>query len=1295
MTFLRPDEDSTKKESSNIDSLNSSFESVNMDQSSTNSDKPDLPSKTNDDETNKSNPNSTGQGPTCDTPRVTTQDIDPGNTLLYPDLGTANFPMKTSNRIIDDILCDLSFINGPNLSFKNGILQESMIMYSKERINNQAYLFGSMVDQVALQTKYEYNSLTCPANNKLEVQFGILMNLPSNITNVDEIISKVPIYHLKITVKTRQLLEVSKKQAGITQYHLLDFEDLHHFDKRDLMTFDPDNPDLLDYAIYVSSDTNRLILIEIFSTEFDSREERESFQTATIKSRYQEACKKFDTLDPEAVPTGIDCLNTVLKLLKQPLTRKNNNDKIRTVSSNNPILHSHFNPEWLLEKYNFTKHYATDETTGQEVLEYEPPDLISYVQGYKVRSLREKYIRRCLQLIFWGKCLVQLRVDQSDPALRGSKSYRAFNLLNTTTSTNPLYQLLNDSKSNFLASTRNDSDSMALDQNFHFINLSTSSYYTDRDIIKNYERLIALDPPNIGTYFDALSYIANRKGSYQLIAYCGKQDVVGQENINMALKCFNIDPNVVNLESIDDSLLLSIYKNESVKEGADFVNLKNAMRLFAKIRNSPQLKFYVDHEPYRNVNQAYETLEIDSSVDDDIIQTAYSIKTVDAPGLKIDCDRALYTIAIQRRSMILFNFLLENCSEFQAYYNIGRYDYRQALGILQVNENANDEVILKNFQTKWFNEQIHEADQFLNYKCALMKLGLERNSKLINNFLMNGVIDPSCLPVENWPTGINNIGNTCYLNSLLQYYFSISPLREYVLGYSKTYEDFYDAKRNAKTIRRIGGREVGDNEVERSIQFIYQLRDLFYAMIYTNKRCVTPRRELAYLAFAPSNVEVEFENGVTDAKEDVSHYNDDKTSDTLIKIGEGDEDLGEAERTEASPTEDIYMTDDDMLGAAKATDGINKEDESTENGIDILPSTKVAKISSDQLENALEMGRQQDVTECIGNVLYQLESGSEPLQINPEDNEQDDLVKQLFYGEIKQDIIPLSGVGETRPKLERFLSLLVNVGDHPRDIYDALDMYFKDEFLTMDEYGEVKRTVAITKFPTILQVQIQRVYYDRERFMPFKSIEPLPFSAKIYMDRYVDTADPEILETRERTAKMKAELVQLKKRQQELLSRNEVGLSRKEAYSETVNFLQSNALQLQGIVFEGQDELSTILKKAGTDIDDELSTIYNQITQLEETISHQFEQFKKVGYSLFAVFIHRGEASYGHYWVYIKDYNQNGIWRKYNDETVSEVPDEEVFNFTEGNTATPYFLVYVKEGSEKDIEPLKRIIEES
>ncbi|EJS41725.1 ubp2p [Saccharomyces arboricola H-6] len=1222
-------------------------------------------------------------------------DVDDGKHLLYPDIATS-LPLKTSDRLLDDILCDTIFLSSmdPNVIEKglkdSGILKESMLSYSSFRSSIRPNALGSLTDQVVIQTKTEYASISCPQYNTIHVFQAVILN-PSltdqHISSFDDIV-KIPIYHLKVTVKIRQELERMKKHVGVIQFHSLDY--LHDYDRVDLLTFDSSDPNLMDYGIYVSDDTNKLILIEIFKPEFNSPEEHESFTTDSIEKRYNDMCLKNESLNKNETPSQPDCFYTLFKIFKGPLSRKSESEPIKTIDSGNLVLNIHLNPEWLTSKYGFQASSEIDEETNEPFTEYVPPDMVEHVENWKVRKTRESFVRKCLQLIFWGQLSASLLA--SDSPLKNTKSIKGLSSLQTSFSTLPWFRLIGESRARILLNSNEQAHSPQ-DAEPHFINLSVSHYYTDRDIIRNYEALSSLDPENIGLYFDALTYIANRKGAYQLIAYCGKQDIIGQEALENALLIFKIDPKEYNIAELNETSLLSIYKFESSKKSHvssnHLSNLKNALRLLAKYTKSDKLKFYVDHEPYRALSQAYDTLSIDESVDEDIIKTAYSIKINDSPGLKLDCDRALYTIAINKRSLDLFNFLTEECPQFLNYYGPEKLDYQEALKLLQVNENASDETILKIFKQKWFDENVYEPDQFLILKGALTKISIERNSNLITNFLLTGTINPNSLPPENWPTGINNIGNTCYLNSLLQYYFSIAPLRRYILEYQNTLDNFNDNFSSNGHIRRIGGREISKGEVERSIQFIYQLRNLFYAMVHSRESCVTPSKELAYLAFAPSNVEVEFETESSKSG-----------NDTAISPSSNEEAIHGAITTEEEDPSliDLEMEDNTNSDAGKNVSNTEKNESNvnevimSEDLTDLASATRVAKISSDQLENALEMGRQQDVTECIGNVLFQIESGSKPIRYD-EDNEQYDLIKQLFYGTTKQSIVPLSATDKVRTKVERFLSLLVNIGDHPKDIYDAFDSYFKDEYLEMEEYGNVKRTVAVTTFPTILQVQIQRVYYDRERFVPFKSIEPLPFKEVIYMDRYADTEDPSLVAKKEETEQMQRKLKLMKDRQRELLSRDGSGLTRKDAFLESIKLLESSILENADLKNEDNKDVIKALKNNVVDIDNELMSLYTDINNLEKKISHQFDNFKEYGYSLFSVFIHRGEASYGHYWIYIKDRNHNGVWRKYNDETISEVQEEEVFNFNEGNTATPYFLVYVKEGQEADIEPLKRVLE--
>lgn len=1190
-------------------------------------------------------------------------DIDDGKTLLYRNLDTINF-FKTSDRLLDDIKTDLSFILFDN---HKGILKSHMLEYSKEREGMKTWSLNCLLDQVVLQTNYEYPSKSCPSLNKINVHMGILFDESFKMSSPDSLVN-CKLYHLRITVKTRTYLEKFNRTSGVTHYYLVD--KLCMSDNEDLCIYDDEDPRLIDFATYVSKDTNKVIRIEIIKPEF-SVEELKEFTEVKIKDRYLQASRKFPELNMDKIPTQGECLNTLFKIFKNPLNNCGSDQELRTISADNIVLNSQINPSWLIDKFKFELTEIIEEN-GTIYHEYKPPDLADYSANWDTRKLRESYIRKSLELIFLGKHSVGLLPKE---VVLSNNKLKFFQLQQIQSSNSLWYQTLNE-----IPNFQYQQTKQLLDLNYHFINLSVCYFYSDTTIIKNYETQISLDPSNIGFYFDSLSFIANAKASYQLISYCSRQNIIGQEALESAIQVFNIDPNEYNINQISDQMLIDCYKEEyklaSVQGKRE---LTRALKTLAKYKNSMTLKFYADFKLYSNDLEAYQFLEVDISVDTDIIQTAYSIKVTDSPGFKLECDRALYTIAANRRSMVLFNFLLQESSDFQLFYNSKSWSYQRALDFLNADNNMPDNAILDIFQNLWNKEEISFPDQLLDLKMSLSRISDERNSKLIKYFLETGKIDINYFPAQEWPTGINNIGNTCYLNSLLQYYFTISPLRQYILDYEHTINDFRKLGLSESDYikkRRIGGREVSASEVERSVQFTYQLRNLFNDMIHTKERYVIPSKELAYLAFSPSTIKVEFDLSSTNFGIEIidkSANSNSEITDTVL-----DKNVSEESNNQKCSYDTNELTFDNTITSSAEEFGVT------------YPSAMVANISIDQLENTLEIGRQQDVTECIGNVLFQLESASHPLNLE-EDNEQDDLIKQLFYGKIRQDLIPIDNPEKGRTKFERFVSLLVNIGDHPRDIYDALDLYFKDDLLNLDEDGEVKRILAISQLPTILQIQIQRVYYDRKRFIPFKSIEPLPFNEVIYMDRYMATKDPILIARRNETMRMKEELNFLKDRERKLISKNQLGYNMKGSLMETKIFLESSVLENNNINIVDKNITILQIDKMIQQIDVEISQLQSKIQLLEYQIQNQFVEFNKIGYLLFAVFIHRGEASYGHYWIYIKDYNKN-IWRKYNDETVTEVPVSEVFNFLEGNTSTPYFLVYIKEGNELDIQPLKRII---
>lgn len=65
------------------------------------------------------------------------------------------------------------------------------------------------------------------------------------------------------------------------------------------------------------------------------------------------------------------------------------------------------------------------------------------------------------------------------------------------------------------------------------------------------------------------------------------------------------------------------------------------------------------------------------------------------------------------------------------------------------------------------------------------------------------------------PVGLQNIGNTCYLNSLLQYYYTVKAIREVVMNF-----DEHRMPMTTENIskKRVGGRAVTQSEVLKAQQ---------------------------------------------------------------------------------------------------------------------------------------------------------------------------------------------------------------------------------------------------------------------------------------------------------------------------------------------------------------------------------------------------------------------------------------------------------------------------------------------
>lgn len=183
----------------------------------------------------------------------------------------------------------------------------------------------------------------------------------------------------------------------------------------------------------------------------------------------------------------------------------------------------------------------------------------------------------------------------------------------------------------------------------------------------------------------------------------------------------------------------------------------------------------------------------------------------------------------------------------------------------------------------------------------------------------------------------------------------------------------------------------------------------------------------------------------------------------------------------------------------------------------------------------VEIGAQQDVTEVIANVLFQLQCAIKA-EFLDESGEQIDQIKKLFFG--KQKSYTTNNQGLIRTKEEFISDIKVDVASGPRDIYAALDGAYDVQEVEVGGALEPQYT-TISQLPPVLQVHVQRAQFDPEKKASFKSDHHLELKETIYMDRYMDTVDQDLMQRRWESWKWKKDLVRLEARKLEL-TKNEV-----------------------------------------------------------------------------------------------------------------------------------------------------------
>ncbi|KAK6364123.1 ubiquitin-specific protease ubp2 [Exophiala oligosperma] len=425
----------------------------------------------------------------------------------------------------------------------------------------------------------------------------------------------------------------------------------------------------------------------------------------------------------------------------------------------------------------------------------------------------------------------------------------------------------------------------------------------------------------------------------------GRFDV---ETLNAAYKAFHLTgrEGVVN----DDDIIGAFTATLADAAPSQQHELREYLRMIGVHRNSKKIADAAQNV-INNYEQALVFLGADQTTEDAHIQALFTVKIAENSDLQPQAIQAVRLIAEHRNSQFLSH--LVETGFVQETHQMEPAEGYQALQI--ENREVDDEMILLQYDMA-----VEENPGSVEYYTkALAAIASGRKSDVLLNHL-HSKAPQAPEGTQDEPVGLENIGNTCYLNSLLQALFTLITFRHVVLDF-----DEYKMSLEPKNMesKRVGQRKVSLKEVQTAQKFVEQLGYLFRGMIETPQSSIKPEQELARLTLETESVKERMRRRSTLMSERPSLGHIDSlpmlgppTLAEFKQSGMPDDALVQ------SPTEDVLFNPLVEFGASRVElrDDTNKQEEDTKMDDNSSEATLVSKPDTDLLraENTTEVEQQ-------------------------------------------------------------------------------------------------------------------------------------------------------------------------------------------------------------------------------------------------------------------------------------------------------------------------------------------------
>uniref|UniRef100_A0A182JX96 Ubiquitin carboxyl-terminal hydrolase 47 n=1 Tax=Anopheles christyi TaxID=43041 RepID=A0A182JX96_9DIPT len=334
--------------------------------------------------------------------------------------------------------------------------------------------------------------------------------------------------------------------------------------------------------------------------------------------------------------------------------------------------------------------------------------------------------------------------------------------------------------------------------------------------------------------------------------------------------------------------------------------------------------------------------------------------------------------------------------------------------------------------------------------------------------------------------------------------------------------------------------------------------------------------------------------------------------------------------------------------------------------------------------------------------------------------EEADLINRLYQGHMI-DYVKCLECNTEKQREDKFLDIPLPVRPFGSTVAnecveDALQGFVKPEILnesnqyfcdTCNKKCDAHKGLKFTKFPYILTLHLKRFDFDYQSFHRIKLNDKVTFPELLNLNHFVSSTPTLTTSTIAAAAAAAAAAV-------EASSTNGTANGNGPMMMETAeNFMKSDECSTTD---SGSALEEDSFQNGGTSVSSTTTTPNDQFMGQDDDegidmdlttngdsksspINNSFNAPGPYKYELFAIMIHAGSASGGHYYAYIKDF-KSGRWFSFNDQTVLPITQEDIHKSYGGgsyktsytgaytSSTNAYMLMYRQIDSEKNALPI-------